>query len=65
MLVNVSLLFLLRFECFSEIFKNITHVLYEEKRPCKAGRNVYMREKRPSKVGSLLGEIIYFHINRF
>ena len=37
-------------EYFSGFFKDITHALYKQKCPCKAGWNVYMGKKRPTKV---------------
>ena len=56
-------------ECFFVIFKNMTHTIFEEKHPCKVGRNVYMGKNVPPKwdpglmkVQSLLGGKIYFHI---
>ena len=59
-------------ECFSAIFKNITHALYKQKRPCKVGWNVYMGKIVPPKrdpgflnVGSLVGGIIHLHIADF
>ena len=72
-LINLTSVFITLFvECFSAFFKNITHALYKQKRPCKAGWNAYMGKNVPPKrdpgfikVGSLLGGRIYFHINRF
>ena len=71
--INLSSAFITLFaECFSAICKNIAHALYKQKRPCKAGRDVYMGKNVPPKrdpgfmrVGSLLGGIIYFHITDF
>ena len=72
-LINLTSVFITLFaEYFSAFFKNITHALYEQKRPCKAGWNVYMGKNLPPKrdpgfmkVGSLLGGRTYFHTNRF
>ena len=72
-LIHLTSVFVKLFvEGFSVIFKNITHSLYKQKRPYKAGRTVYMGKNVPPKwdpgfmkVGSLLGGRIYFHINRF
>ena len=71
-LINLGSVFITLFvECFLAICKNITYALYKQKLPCKAGRDVYMGKnvspKRDSSfmnVGSLLGGITYFHINR-
>ena len=51
-LVNLISVFTLFVECFSGIFENITHALYKQKPPCKAGRNVYMGKKLPTKAKS-------------
>ena len=52
-LTNLTFAFTTLFaKCFSAFFKNIAHALYEQKRSCKAGWNVYMGKKRPTKVRS-------------
>ena len=71
-IVNNSLTFVLItifVECFSAIFKKLTHLLYKQKGPCKAERNVYLEKNVPPKrdpgfmeVGSLLGGRINTHI---
>ena len=51
--VNLTSFFISLFvEYFFAFFKNITHALYKQKRPCKAGWNVYMGKKRPTKARS-------------
>lgn len=60
-LLNSSLfrvLYLLRFSSnvFFAISRNITHALYEQKRPCKVGFNVYVR-KNPMKAKSRVYEV--------
>ena len=55
-LIWILFLFTLFVECFSTILKNITHALYKQKRSCKAGRNVYMRKERSTKVRSRVYE---------
>ena len=72
-LINLASVFITLFvEYFSAFFKNITYAFYKQKRPCKAGWNVYKGRNVPPKrdlgfmkMGSLLGGWIYFHINRF
>ena len=49
-LTSVSITFSV--EYFSAIFKNNTHALCKQSRPCKEGWNVYMRKKRPNNVRS-------------
>ena len=51
-LIDFSVFITLFVECFSAIFKNVTHVLYEQKLPCKVGQNIYMGKKSPTKVRS-------------
>ena len=48
-LINLTFFYYYFFKCLSIIFKNITHALYKQRRPYKAGGNVYMGEKRPTK----------------
>ena len=49
-LINlISVFITLFFKCFTAIFKKIKHALYKQKRPCKAGRNVYKGKERPAK----------------
>ena len=69
----IWLLFLLRSSTNAFlVFKNIAHALYKHKRPCKAGREVHMGKKYPTKArsrfyesGVPVGGIIHFLINRF
>ena len=52
-IINLTFVFTTLFaKCFSAFFKNIAHPLYEQKRSCKAGWNVYMGKKRPTKARS-------------
>ena len=72
-LINLTSVFITPFvECFSAVFKNITHALHKQIHPYKAGRKFIWVKKVPPKrnasfmkVRSLRGGRIYFHVNRF
>ena len=50
-LIRLSFLLCFSFNAFLHSLK-ILHMLYKQKRPCKAGWNVYMGKKRPTKARS-------------